>query len=210
MHVEQGLCQAGAGESCPRRRCARATASRSSCRAACPVGCTQADGTTHHAVLQQPSGCPAAPCSTSETGFLQWRPGYSQAGTLRLPITLTATYTPVDGSDPCHDQRHARGGARRAQRERRAGVRRRSRPGTCSKASRCASACSPSIRTTRASSPRSVCRPQAHRPAAGRARRRASPTPSRGCRRARASTAETRSRSSGRPATRRPAPTTSR
>jgi len=36
----------------------------------------------------------------SETGWFTWTPGYAQAGTLRLPVTLTATYTPADGSDP--------------------------------------------------------------------------------------------------------------
>lgn len=57
---------------------------------------TQADGTqislSYYATL-----LPAGATLNTETGWLQWTPGYAQHGSYRVPVTLAATYIPADG-----------------------------------------------------------------------------------------------------------------
>jgi len=63
---------------------------------AIPGGLVQADGTRitlEYAAPLLPGGAKL----NSETGWLEWTPGYAQAGTYRIPISLTATYSPADG-----------------------------------------------------------------------------------------------------------------
>ena len=64
-----------------------------------PGGLKQADGTTITLEYASP-WLPGGATLNSETGWLQWTPGYAQHGVMRLPLILTATYTPADGSRP--------------------------------------------------------------------------------------------------------------
>ncbi|HET7864109.1 MAG TPA: putative Ig domain-containing protein, partial [Burkholderiaceae bacterium] len=64
-----------------------------------PGGLTQADGTTITLSYSSP-WLPGGATLNEENGWFAWTPGFAQAGTLRLPVTLTATYTPADGSGP--------------------------------------------------------------------------------------------------------------
>ncbi|MDH3209385.1 MAG: Ig domain-containing protein, partial [Burkholderiaceae bacterium] len=59
----------------------------------------QADGSTVTLEYSSP-WLPGGATLNSETGWFEWTPGYSQASTMRLPITLSATYTPADGEAP--------------------------------------------------------------------------------------------------------------
>jgi hypothetical protein len=59
---------------------------------------TQADGTTI-SLSYSSAWLPGGATLNPETGWLEWAPGYSQAGELRLPIRLTATATPADGGE---------------------------------------------------------------------------------------------------------------
>jgi hypothetical protein len=63
-----------------------------------PGGLTQADGTTIVLSYSAP-WLPGGANLNTETGWFSWTPGYAAAGTLRMPITVTATYTPVGGGE---------------------------------------------------------------------------------------------------------------
>ena len=63
-----------------------------------PGGLTQVDGTTitlSYSARWLPGGAQL----NSETGWLEWTPSHSHAGSYQMPVTLTATYTPADGGD---------------------------------------------------------------------------------------------------------------
>ncbi|MDK2126935.1 putative Ig domain-containing protein, partial [Parachitinimonas caeni] len=64
-----------------------------------PGGLRQADGTTIRLQYSSP-WLPAGATLNPDTGWFDWTPGYNQHGHLSLPLTLTATYTPADGSAP--------------------------------------------------------------------------------------------------------------
>ncbi|MDZ4255508.1 MAG: putative Ig domain-containing protein, partial [Sulfuritalea sp.] len=57
-----------------------------------PSGLSQADGGTVTLDYSSP-WLPGGATLNSETGWLEWTPGFSQHGTFTLPVTLTATYT---------------------------------------------------------------------------------------------------------------------
>ncbi len=56
-----------------------------------PGGLVQADGTSITLSYSAP-WLPGGASLNSETGWFEWTPGYSSAGTYRMPITVTATY----------------------------------------------------------------------------------------------------------------------
>jgi hypothetical protein len=63
-----------------------------------PGGLLQADGTSitlRYSAALLPGGATLNP----DTGWFEWTPGFNQHGNITIPITLTATYTPADGSD---------------------------------------------------------------------------------------------------------------
>ena len=57
-----------------------------------------ADGTTITLAYSAP-WLPGGAKLNTETGWLEWTPGYNQHGTFRIPVTLTATWN-TPGSDP--------------------------------------------------------------------------------------------------------------
>ncbi|MCP4925155.1 MAG: hypothetical protein GY916_04335, partial [Gammaproteobacteria bacterium] len=63
-----------------------------------PGGLTQADG-TEISLSYSARWLPGGASLNSETGWFEWTPQYSHAGSYDIPLTLTATYTPADGGD---------------------------------------------------------------------------------------------------------------
>ena len=64
-----------------------------------PGGLVQADGTNIVLAYSAP-WLPGGATLNSETGFISWTPGYAQHGDFTVPVTLTATYTKPDSSEP--------------------------------------------------------------------------------------------------------------
>ena len=64
-----------------------------------PGGLTDADG-SKTTLTYSASWLPAGATLDTATGLLTWTPAYNQHGSLTLPITLTATRQPADGSAP--------------------------------------------------------------------------------------------------------------
>jgi hypothetical protein len=63
-----------------------------------PGGLTQADGTSIVLSYSAP-WLPGGATLNTETGWFAWTPGYASAGNYSMPITVTATYTPLGGGD---------------------------------------------------------------------------------------------------------------
>ncbi|MEO7623055.1 MAG: Ig domain-containing protein, partial [Gallionella sp.] len=72
-----------------------------------PGGLIQADGTAITLSYSTP-WLPGGATLNAETGWFEWTPDYVQAGTYRVPLTLTATYTPSGNLPPLQGQ--GRGG----------------------------------------------------------------------------------------------------
>jgi len=64
-----------------------------------PGGLTQADGTSIKLTYSAP-WLPGGATLNTETGWFAWTPGYATAGNYKMPITVTATYTPASTLSP--------------------------------------------------------------------------------------------------------------
>jgi len=64
-----------------------------------PGGLAHADGSSITLSFDA-TWLPGGATLNSETGWFEWTPGYAQAGSYDVPISLTATFTPADGSEP--------------------------------------------------------------------------------------------------------------